>query len=569
MPALLLLSGPSAGRRYEVVSEVSIGRSPSCEIQLDDDKVSRRHAHVFLSEGQMRVRDLGSRNGTLVNGERLQGEARLVPGDRIQVGETTALYEPLTQAALTEQAPLDARHVPIAEVLPHVGPEAALLSAGVALLGATSEAMVLRRLVDEALHALSADRAAALLGGQGGLLTAAVSGTASVEVPRVMASLALEQKEVTSTANALCAPLVAAGGVPFGLLYVACDEPRFSAKDAGIVAALGRMGGEAYTAMHSRMEEELAPVQLVGTSRPFRRMVEQARRAAASAAPVVISGAPGSGKSLLARFIHVHSPRALGPLVAVDCRLTGPAVEELLFGRASAPGLPPRSSALLRADGGTLLLQHVEGLSGATVERLVRLLARKVAPARQGGEEPVNLRLIATAIEPTQLLAAKGELDPALAMALSGLEIEVPPLRERRADLSALFEHFAAQGARDTRRPPPVVSPGAKRLLVDYAWPQNVSELRLVAERLGRLYSGREVHALRLPPEIQEGSAEAKPRSLQEMVERLEREAIVEALQSAGGRKIRAAEQLGISRPTLDKKIEEYAIQLEKPRRRQ
>jgi DNA-binding NtrC family response regulator len=215
-----------------------------------------------------------------------------------------------------------------------------------------------------------------------------------------------------------------------------------------------------------------------------------------------------------------------------------------------------------------LLLQHVEGLSTATLERLVRLLARKAAPARQGGEEPVNLRLIATAIEPAQLLSAKGELDPALAMALSGLEIEVPPLRERRADLIALFEHFAARGARDTRRPPPVLSPGARRLLMEYSWPQNVSELELVAERLGRLYSGSEVHALRLPPEIQEGSVEAKPRSLQEMVERLEREAIVEALQSAGGRKIRAAEQLGISRPTLDKKIEEYAIQLEKSRRR-
>jgi len=568
MPALLLLTGPSAGRRYEVVSELTIGRSPSCEIQLEDDKVSRRHAHVFLSEGQVRVRDLGSRNGTLVNGERLQGEARLLPGDRIQVGETTALYEPLTQAALTETEPLDTRHVPIAEVLPHVGPEAALLSAGVALLGATSEAMVLRKLVDEALHALSADRAAALLGGQGGLLTAAVAGTTSIEVPRVMASLAMELKEVASTANALCAPLVAAGGMPFGLLYVVCDEPRFSARDAGIVAALGRMGGEAYAAMRSRVEDEQAPVELLGTSRPFRRMVEQARRAAASAAPVVISGAPGSGKSLLARFIHVHSPRALGPLVVVDCRLPGPTVEEILFGRASGPGHPPRSSALLRADGGTLLLQHVEGLSGAAVERLVRLLARKAAPVRQGGEEPVDLRLIATGSTPTQLLAAKGEVDPALAMALSGLEIEVPPLRERRADLIALFEHFAARGARDTRRPPPVLSPGARRLLMDYAWPQNVSELKLVSERLGRLYSGSEVHALRLPPEIQEGSVASEPRSLQAMVERLERDAIAEALQAAGGRKIRAAERLGISRPTLDKKIDEYAIHLEKSRRR-
>jgi DNA-binding NtrC family response regulator/pSer/pThr/pTyr-binding forkhead associated (FHA) protein len=567
MPALLLLTGPSAGRRYEVASEVTIGRSPSCEIQVEDDKVSRRHAHIFVRDGQVWARDLGSRNGTLVNGERLQGEARLVPGDRVQVGETTAIYEPLSHAALAETVPLDVSHVPIAEVLPHVGPEAALFSAGVALLGATSEGMVLRRLVDEALHALNADRAAALLGGQEGLLTAAVSGAASVEVPRTMASMALELKEVASTATAVCAPLVAAGGMPFGLLFAACDEPRFSAKELGVVAALGRMGGEAYAAMRSRAEEENAQVELVGTSRPFRRMLEQARRAAANPAPVVISGESGSGKSLLARFIHAHSPRALGPLVAVDCRQPAAALEELLFGRASGPGHPPRSSALLRADGGTLLLQHAEGLSGAVVERLVRFLARKVAPARQGGEEPVDLRLIATTSALAQSLATQGELDMALAMTLSGLEIEVAPLRERRADVLALFHHFSARAAVATRKPPPVLSSGARRLLVEYAWPQNVRELKLLSERLAPLYAGGEVQALRLPPEIQEGAAAPEARSLPQMVERLERSAILEALEASGGRKIRAAERLGISRPTLDKKIEEYAIPVAKSRR--
>lgn len=567
MPALLLLTGPSAGRRYEVVSEVSIGRSPSCEIQVEDDKVSRKHARIFVREGQVWVSDLGSRNGTLVNGERLQGEARLLPGDRVQVGETTAMYEPLSQAALAETVPLDASHLPIAEVLPHVGPEAALLSAGVALLGATSEAMVLRRLVDEALHALNADRAVALLGGQEGLLTAAVSGADSVEVPRTMASLALELKEVASTATALCAPLVAAGGMPFGLLFAGCDEPRFSARDTGVVAALGRMGGEAYAAMRSRAEEEHAPVELVGASRPFRRMLEQAQRAAASAAPVVICGEPGSGRSLLARFIHMHSPRALGPLVAVDCHQPATALEEILFGRASGPGHPPRSSALLRADGGTLLLQHAEGLSGAVVERLVRLLERKVASARQGGEEPVDLRLIATMSASAQALVAKGGLDTALATALAGLEIEVSPLRERRADVLALFEHFSARGALATGKPPPLLSSSARHLLVDYAWPLNVRELKLVSERLAQLYAGGEVQALRLPPEIQEGLATAEPLSLPRMVERLERGAILEALEASGGRKIRAAERLGISRPTLDKKIEEYSIPVGRPRR--
>ncbi|MFP2933247.1 FHA domain-containing protein, partial [Pyxidicoccus sp. 3LG] len=175
MPALLLLTGPSAGRRYEVLTEATIGRSPSCEIPLEDDQVSRRHALITLHEGQARIRDLRSRNGTLVNGERLAGEVVLQPGDRVRVGTTTALFEP-PAVTLVEGGPKAPGHVPIEEVLPHVGTAAAMYSAGIALLGATSEAMVLRRLADEVAHALNADRAAALLGSSAGLLTAAVVG---------------------------------------------------------------------------------------------------------------------------------------------------------------------------------------------------------------------------------------------------------------------------------------------------------------------------------------------------------------------------------------------------------
>jgi DNA-binding NtrC family response regulator len=103
--------------------------------------------------------------------------------------------------------------------------------------------------------------------------------------------------------------------------------------------------------------------------------------------------------------------------------------------------------------------------------------------------------------------------------------------------------------------------------MVDYTWPHNVRELRLVSERLALLYPEALVHALRLPPELQEGGVSAEPKNLQELVARLERDAIAEALRQAGGKKIRAAEMLGISRPTLDKKIQDYALNVAKGRR--
>ncbi|WP_163989274.1 FHA domain-containing protein [Pyxidicoccus caerfyrddinensis] len=566
MPALLLLTGPSAGRRYEVLTEATIGRSPSCEIPLEDDQVSRKHALITLHEGQARIRDLRSRNGTLVNGERLSGEVVLQPGDRVRVGTTTALFEP-PAVTLVEGGPAPHGHVPIEEVLPHVGTAAAMYSAGTALLGATSEAMVLRRLADEVAHSLNADRAAALLGSSGGLLTASVVGAEALTVPRAMAQAALERKELSQSDDAMCAPLVASGGMPFGVLYVTRTEPAFTEGEGQLLAALGRLGGEAYTAVRSRVEAEAPTLALAGSSRPLRALLDAGKRAAASAAPVVIHGEPGTGKTLLARMVHSRSPRALGPLVTVDCRQPQPAVDEALFGRASAPGQPPVTSALLRADGGSLLLQHVEALPRPSAERLARLMARRSAPARQGGEEPVDVRVLATALESLPLLATRGEVEASLARGLAGFELEVPPLRDRRADVLVLLEGFTTRAARRSRKEPPTLGPEARRLLVDYAWPQNVRELELVGERLGLLYAGSRVGALHLPPEIQEGGASTGPQTLQERVARLERDAIAEALREASGKKVRAAALLGISRPTLDKKIEEYGLSVERGRR--
>jgi DNA-binding NtrC family response regulator len=549
-----------------VTGEVILGRSPSCDIPLEDSKVSRRHARIAIEDGQARVTDLGSRNGTIVNGEKIDAEAVILPGDRVQVGDTTVLFEPPTRAALTEREdPGELQNQPVEELLPAVGPEASLYAGGVALLTATSEAMVLRRAAEELARGVSADKAAALLGGTEGLITAAVVGAEQVEVPRSLVRGALERKEASRKGGILCAPLLASGGAPFGILYAERPEP-FSADAQRTCAALGRMAGEAFAAVRARVADEAPAIQLVGSSRQFRKTVEQIRRAAAAAEPVVLFGENGTGRLLKAQYIHSRSPRALGPFVVVDCRKAALQVEEELFGRASAAGVPPSSSALLRADHGTLVLRQIEAIPRHTAERLARLLSRRVAPARQGGEEPVDLRLVATSGAALQTLVSRGELDAELAKALNGVEVESLALREMKPDVPLIFDHFAAKVARARRKEPPTLSPDARRLLGDYAWPGNIEELKGVAERLALLYAATEVPALKLPPEVQEGAAPDTNKTLAQMIQRLERDAISEALREARGKKIKAAAILGISRPTLDKKIEDYQLVVDKRR---
>ncbi len=211
------------------------------------------------------------------------------------------------------------------------------------------------------------------------------------------------------------------------------------------------------------------------------------------------------------------------------------------------------------------MLQQIEALPRHAAERLARLVSRRVAPSRQGGEEAVDVRFMVTCDAPLQTLLSRGEIDGELAKVLTGTELETLPLRDRRPDVLQLFEHFAVRAAQARRKEAPLLTPDARRVLVDYDWPLNVEELRGVSERLALLYAGSEVTALVLPPEVQTGATQG-PLTLAARVQRLERDAIAEALRTARGKKIKAAALLGISRPTLDKKIEDYQLVVEKRR---
>ena len=559
MASLVAANGPHAGARYDIGQELTIGRSAQAEVRvMDDVRVSRRHARLHARGGRTFLADLGSRNGTLLNGERLSGEVELQQGDRIQIGDALFVFDPPVRATVAEAPEELVRSGAVEEFLPSSGEVASIFRAAMALLSCTSESTALRRGAEEALRLLGADSAAALLPGEIGLVTAAVVGAPEVKVPRPLLRAA-ERREAARTARAAVAPLWA-GGSSFGLLFVERREEPLDDRELGLLGTLGRMAGEAVAAARARIPPASEGV-LVGTSRIFRRALDQLRRVASTDHPVVLVGESGTGKALCAHYLHARSGRALGPLVKVDCRSPLPVLDEDLFGRPAAAGVPPRPAAFARADGGTLVLSAVEALPGELAVRVSRELRERRTPVPGGGEVPSDVRVVVTVRESIARLAAAGRIDLGLASLVDGVTVEVPPLRDRRTDVALLFDHFAAQAARTAQARAPQLSPEAKDALLSHSWPGNVRELKLCAERLALTHPGEEILTVHLPREVRRGEGPAQAdEQLSDAVARLERDAIAQALRKCHGKKLHAARMLGISRPTLDKKIAAYKL---------
>ena len=278
-------------------------------------------------------------------------------------------------------------------------------------------------------------------------------------------------------------------------------------------------------------------------------------RAAASDAPVLVAGEPGSGRSTLARALHAASPRAAGPLVEVDPAVVPSALfESELFGyRAGAftGALAAMEGRAARAEGGTLVLDHVEELPLAAQPKLLRLIAeRRYAPL--GGEErAAEVRFVALGTLDLPERVARGAFRADLFYRLEVLAFLLPPLRERREDLPLLIEELLADLGERFGRPGLELAPRARAWMLDHPWPGNLRQLRNVLERALVLSPDGP-----LDPEPPAAVLESRPRPLLD----LEKEEIRRALAYTRGHQGRAAELLGISRKALWEKRKRYGI---------
>jgi DNA-binding NtrC family response regulator len=316
----------------------------------------------------------------------------------------------------------------------------------------------------------------------------------------------------------------------------------------------------------------------------MRALYDQAARAARASISVLLLGETGVGKEVLARAIHTRSPRASGPFMGINCAaLAESLLEGELFGAekgAYTGALAARAGLFEAAGGGTVFLDEVGELPLPTQGKLLRVLEERVV-TRLGSTRPrpIDVRFVAATNRDLEADSRAGRFRSDLYFRLAGITLQIPPLRERPAELALLVDGFVRAACRGLDREAPLaIAPEAMERLRRHGWPGNVRELRNVIERAVVLCTGETILPEHLPaalgqaasaapaastPPVATDVPPASPRGgedLQGEIRALERARIVEALDKCGGNQSRAAEMLGISRRTLVSRLSEYRL---------
>jgi DNA-binding NtrC family response regulator len=533
------------GRAFVVelpmAGSVSVGRDADSDLQLADASVSRRHARIDMRGDHATVTDLGSRNGTWINGERLSDEPRRVArGDEIRLGSVriallarsmvpSGVRAVLVRSALLRRIDEDlARNADLEVVairVPRCWYEMEGLVRSLALLPATAYAGTL---------------------GESALLLAGPPGSVPAE------ALDLDVRD-SQTGRALQ------------------RDVRAASAEQLVMAALSALGA---TRVPSRSDR--API---ATSAAMRRVYLEADQLAPTMVSVLLIGETGVGKEVLARVLHDRSGRP-GRLVSVNtAALPETLVESELFGheRGAFSGAHQAKVGLIEAaNGGTLFLDEIGDLPLSVQAKLLRVLEeRSVRRVGSTHERKVDVRVVAATHRDLDRAVAEGAFRQDLLFRLNACTLRIPPLRERVDEIASLASALLAEAVRQSKREGPrAIAPEALDALRGYAWPGNVRELRNVVERGAALAKGGELlrtehlpegvtsPALRDGPRETAGSAPPRSGDVRDEVNEYERVRIVDALAQAGGNQSAAARLLGLPRRTLAYKIARLGIRL-------
>ncbi|MDL2266599.1 sigma-54 dependent transcriptional regulator [Desulfovibrio sp. OttesenSCG-928-G15] len=311
---------------------------------------------------------------------------------------------------------------------------------------------------------------------------------------------------------------------------------------------------------------------IIGSSPPMRKLLEMLSMVAPSDATVLVTGESGTGKELVARAIHGNSNRATGPFVAVNCAaLSENLLESELFGheKGSFTGADKRRDGhFAHADKGTLFLDEIGEISPAMQVKLLRVIQEREF-TRVGGDQiiQVDVRLVAATNKNLEEEVKAGKFRQDLFFRLNVVTLYMPNLHERIEDIPLLAAHFLSIFANKNNKQIKGFTPAAMDCLLKHTWPGNVRELENVVERAVVLLVGDYVSERELPPALVEHArgeqhAFAGAASLAGMsLDAVEKQAILQTLESCSGNKSETARRLGVTRKTLHAKLAKYDLE--------
>ena len=611
--ARLVLEGRGGREIHPLEGEVvTLGRDPQSTIALSDPRVSRHHLRLEAGPSGWKLVDLDSQNGTTRNGRRVQA-AMLEHGDVIVVGSRRLRFEdgPGERAdvgASTTELPLIG-----GPALPAETREALRLDRLQGILHAGAERGFLMRSEKSGMTFAAARNIARedlqrpefqvswSIAIQAGTRGEAVLAVDASEDDRFRA---LESVESLALRSVLAVPIKGESGV-LGVIYVdnSLSRGAFTEDDLSLVSMLADQAAIAISrrrmlqdlrerrrqveALNEKLAAEVrekdseleqmrattpgdvAPGRvrrLLGNSARMDELRALLAKVAATDFPVLVTGESGTGKELVAQAIHAQSERHAGAFVSLNCAaIPETLLESELFGatRGAYTGADRDRPGLFRtADGGTLFLDEVSEMSPALQAGLLRVLQEgEIRPVGSQEMVQVDVRLIAATNKPLQKLVTEGSFREDLYFRLKVLPVAVPPLRERREDIPELMAWFFRESGRD---PAPAVDPEALDALLSYSWPGNVRELENEVKRLVVL-GGDPILKPALSPRVLESGdmlvgSESSYHDLDALVRAVETREIQKALNRTDGNKTQAAGLLGISRFTLQRKLDKYGM---------
>ena len=643
--------------RLQAPMRVILGRSSSNDIAIRSEKASRQHARIWSAADAWFIEDLGSRNGTFLNGNRLSEPAELRNADKIEIAGFSIQYVNQIQSAdgpsqtprpagatedhltmaMDAAAITDRRqqseylHGTLSTAEKNRTNDAArgtLLQLAFDLAGLQSTTDAIEMVLDRLSRSIPFRSAGAYLYKANGRekksnpakLTlvatrqsstpgsgsstyrrpadAAIESVISADGQAILArnvggdaALATENSQgVIDAVSMILAPVRDREKRLIGMLHLLTtdSESPLSSDDLEYVLAVAEILAESLRNLSVRgrldrslkksqrevkaLREQLAgKVEIVGKSEAIQEIIRQVSLVAPTDATVLVRGESGVGKELVASAIHHGSGRAAAPLICMNCAALSPSLlESELFGheKGAFTGATDRKQGKFEAaDGGTLMLDEIGEMDAEIQAKFLRVLEGH-AFERVGGQAPiqVNVRVVAATNRDLQTMVAEGKFRQDLFYRLHVVEVVVPPLRERGADILLLARHFLSEFNAQMGRRIETISEEAGKQLLDYHWPGNIRELRNVIERAVVLNSGTRVeteHLLLTPASVgndaESTNHAASLTAVETSLAELERQHIERVLRHTDGNKSRAATILGIERSTLDRKLKKFA----------